>query len=69
LHFNGSLWFRWQLQNRDLLVLTQPCQQHDLAICKFQRIVMRGHLVPVDLPKDRCLVIDDFVAPSEQASR
>jgi len=51
LGFNGSLWFCRQLQNRGLLAPTQCCQQHDPAIRKFQRIVMRRNLVFVDLPK------------------
>jgi hypothetical protein len=54
LHFSGRIWFRWQLQNRDLLALTQPCQEHDLTIRKFQRIVKRGNPVLVDLSKNRC---------------
>ena len=54
--FNGSLWFRRQLQNSRLLALTQSCQERDPAIRKFQRIVMRRDLVFVDLPKDRCLM-------------
>jgi hypothetical protein len=60
---NESLWFRWQLKNRSLLTLTQRCQQHDLPIRKFQRIVVRDDLVFVDLPKDRCLVLDYTVVP------
>jgi hypothetical protein len=34
-----------------LLTLTQECQGHDLAVRKFQRIVMGRHPVFVDLPK------------------
>jgi hypothetical protein len=69
LGFNGSLWFRRQLQNRCLLAFTQACQQHDTAIRKFQRIVMRRNLVFVDLPKDRGLMRDYFIAPGYQARR
>ena len=69
LSFNGGLWFRRQLQNRGLLTLTQRCQEHDPAIRKFQRIVMRCNLVFVDLPKDRCPVLDHFTTPANQASR
>jgi hypothetical protein len=60
---NESLWFRWQLKNRSVLTLTQRCQQHDLPIRKFQRIVVRDDLVFVDLPKDRCLALDHIVVP------
>jgi len=58
LSFNGSLWFCRQLQNSRLLALTQCCQERDPAIRKFQCIVMRRDLVFVDLPKDRCLMVD-----------
>jgi hypothetical protein len=58
LGFNDSLWFCRQLQNRRLLTPTQSCQQHNPAIRKFQRIVMRCDLVFVDLPKDRGLMLD-----------
>jgi hypothetical protein len=66
LSFNGSLWFRRQLQNGRLLALKQSCQERDPAIRKFQRIVMRRNLLLVDLPEDRCLVLDYFIAPSYQ---
>jgi hypothetical protein len=46
-----------------LLTLTQACQEHDLAVGKFQRIVMSDGPVFVDLPKDRCLVLDYIVVP------
>jgi hypothetical protein len=69
LSFNSGLWLRWQLQNRGLLALTQCCQEHNPAIWKFQRIVMRRNLILVDLPKDRCLMLDHFTAPGNQASR
>jgi hypothetical protein len=69
LGFNGSLWFRRQLQNSRLLAFTQACQQHDLAIRKFQRIVMHRNFVFVDLPKDRGLMRDYFIAPGYQARR
>jgi hypothetical protein len=69
LSFNGSLWFCRQLQNSRLLALTQCCQERDPAIRKFQCIVMRLDLVFVDLPKDRCLMVDYFIAPSYQARR
>jgi hypothetical protein len=60
---NDSLWRRWQLKNGSLLTLTQRCQQHDLPIRKFQRIVVRDEFVFVDLAKDRCLVLDYLVVP------
>jgi hypothetical protein len=69
LSFNGSLWFCRQLQNGCLLAFTQACQQHDPAIRKFQRIVMRCDLVFIDLPKDRSLMLDYFIAPRYQARR
>ena len=63
LSFNSSLWLRRQLQNRRLLASKQSCKKHDPAIGKFQRIVMHRDLVLVDLPKDRCLMLDYFIAP------
>jgi hypothetical protein len=63
LSFNVSLWFCWQLQNGRLLALTQSCQERDPAIWKFQGIMMRRDLIFVDLPKDRCLMVDCFIAP------
>src|SRR5262249_52271180 len=64
-----SLGFCRQLQNGRLLALTQCCQERDPAIRKFQRIVMRHDLVFVDLPKDRCLMVDYFIAPNYQTRR
>ena len=55
-NLNGSPWLRRQLKNRSLLIFTQTCQEHDLVIRKFQRIVMSGEPVFVDLPKNRRLV-------------
>jgi hypothetical protein len=69
LSFNGSLWFCRQLQNGRLLALRQRCQEREPAIGKFQRIVMRRDPVFVDLPKDRCLMVDYFIAPTHQAHR
>ena len=67
LSFNGSLWFCRQLQNSRLLALTQCCQERDPAIRKFQCVVMRYDLVFVDLPKDRCLMLDYLIAPGPKA--
>jgi hypothetical protein len=69
LSFKGSLRLCRQLQNGRLLAVTQSCQERDPAIGKFQRIVMRRDLVFVDLPKDRCLVLDYLIAPGDQARR
>jgi len=41
------------LKNRNLLTFTQRCQEHNLAVRKFQRIVMRRDLFSIDLSKDR----------------
>jgi hypothetical protein len=59
----GSLGLCRLLKNRRLLTLIQECQEHDPAIRKFQRIVMRRDLVLVNLPKDRCPMLDHFIAP------
>jgi hypothetical protein len=68
LGLNGSLWLRWQLQNRGLLALTQRRQQHDLAIGKFQGVVMSSDLFFVNLPKDRRLMIERTIVPWPQSS-
>jgi hypothetical protein len=57
------------LKNRSVLTLAQQRQEDDLAVWKFQRIVMGGDLFFVDLPKDCRLVIDYFIAPRQQTSR
>jgi hypothetical protein len=46
-----------------LLTFAQESQKHDLAVGKFQRIVMSDDPVFVDLPKDRCLVLDYIIVP------
>src|SRR5262249_17393089 len=69
LSLSGSLWLRWQLQNRGLLALTECCQQHDPTIRKLQCVVMHRNLLFVNLPKDRRLVLDHFTAPRYQAGR
>jgi hypothetical protein len=38
--FNRGLWLGRQLKNRSLLTLAENRQQHDLAVRKFDRIVM-----------------------------
>ncbi len=60
--FHGGLWLRRQLKNCGLLTLTQRRQEHDLAIGKFQGVVMSSNLFFVDLPKDCCFVIYHFVS-------
>jgi len=67
LRFNGSLWFRWQLQNRGSLALTQRCQEHDPAVRKFQRIVMCRNPVFGDLPNDCRRVFDHPIVPRPQS--
>jgi hypothetical protein len=66
---NRSPWLRWQLENCSFLTFSQTCQEHDLAVWKFQRIVMGPDLVFVDLPKDRRLILDcTAVVPRPQSS-
>jgi hypothetical protein len=68
LGFNGSFWFRRQLKNRRLLTLIQCGQENDLAVRKFQSVVMGRDLVFVDLPKGRRLMLDCTVVPRPQSS-
>jgi hypothetical protein len=67
--FRAGLWFGRQLENRSLLTLTQRRQEHDLAIRKFQGVVMSSNFFFVNLPKDRCFVIYHSVSPNEQSGR
>jgi hypothetical protein len=53
------------LQNRSVLAFIQECQEHDLAVRKLQTIVMRHHRFLIDLPKDRGVVLDYFIPPTE----
>src|ERR1700730_17870233 len=51
-------WPRRQLKHRCFLTLAQQRQQYSAPVRKFERIVMRGQLVLVDLAKDGRLVVD-----------
>jgi hypothetical protein len=66
--FSG-LWLDRQLKHSRLLSLTEERQEYDLPIRKLQCIVMSDDSVFVDLPKDRRLMVDYFVAPGYQARR
>jgi hypothetical protein len=61
LNFNGRPWLRWQLKNGRLLTFFQISEEHDVTVGEFQRIVMGGDLVFIDLPKDRCLMLDGMM--------
>src|SRR5262249_54175691 len=56
-----------QLQNRGLLAFFQERQKNDLAIRKFQRVVMVRLLVLIDLAKNRGLVVDHALTPRPHA--
>jgi hypothetical protein len=51
-----------------LLTLAQERQEDDLAVRKFQGIVMNVGLFFVDVPKDRRLMRDCTVVPRPQSS-
>jgi hypothetical protein len=55
------------LKNRSLLTLAQERQEDDLAVRKFEGIVMGSDLVFIDLPKDRGFVLDRPVVPRPQS--
>jgi hypothetical protein len=55
-----------QLQDYRLLAFHQVRQEHHIAIRKFQRVVMNGGAVYIDLPEDRGFVGDDILAPRPQ---
>jgi hypothetical protein len=68
-YFNRGNGLRRKLEHRCFLTFKQVGQQHDLALRKFQRIVMCSRVVLVDLPKDRGGVIEGTRFPTEQAVR
>ena len=62
-------WLRRQLQHCCRLTLAQVRQHHGPPIRKFDRIVMCGRLLLVDLSKDCRPVADGLRLPPQQASR
>ena len=62
-------WLCRQLKHCCRLTLAQERQQHGPPIWKFERIVMRGRLVLVDLSKDCRPVADVLRLLPQQASR
>jgi len=65
IHLSRGRWPRRQLQDCCGLIFVQVRQQHGPAIRKFERIVMGGGLVFVDLAKDGGLVVDCPRPPPE----
>src|SRR5260370_32164809 len=66
---NRSAWLRRQLKNCSLLAFSHTCQEHDLTVRKFQRIMVSGDLLFIDLPKDRRLVLDHLIPPTQHTDR
>src|SRR5271156_3412612 len=58
-----------QLQHGCRLAFAEKCQQYGAPIRKFERVVMRGQLLLVDLTEDGSLMIDRFCFPTEQTGR
>src|SRR6202050_5826181 len=58
IHLSRGRWLRRWLQYCCGLIFVQVRQQHGAAIRKFERIVMDGGLVLVNLAKDGRLVVD-----------
>ena len=65
MSFNGSLWFRRQLQNGRLLALLEECQKDDLPVREFQGVVMDRWPILVDLAKYRRAVPDNALNPGK----
>jgi hypothetical protein len=55
-----------ELEHRCFLPFDHVCQQHDLPIWKFKRIMMTSRIVLIDLPKDGRRVIDHVCIPAKQ---
>ena len=51
-----------------MLTFCQGCQQNDLAVWEFQRVVMAPRIVWVDLPEDRGLVAADLLLHGQRLS-
>jgi hypothetical protein len=69
LCFFGALRLSRQLQNRRLLVFPKHRQQHDPAIRKFQRIMVRGYFLLINLPEDGSPLIDCAASPDDIHAR
>jgi hypothetical protein len=59
--------FGGQLQNACCLTFTQQGQKHDAPIGKFERVVVGGRLVLVNLSKDGRPMADSLCLPAQQA--
>ena len=64
-----SRWLHRQLKNCSFLTFSHRVQERDLAVWKFQRIMMSRDLFLVDLPKDRRLVPDHLISPAKDTNR
>jgi hypothetical protein len=62
-------WLRWELKHGCRLTLAQERQQHDSPIRKFERIVMSGQPLLIDLSKDGRLVVNPPRLPPEETSQ
>jgi hypothetical protein len=51
------------------LAFSQTSQEHDLAIWKFQRIVVGSEPFFIDLPKDRRFVFDHLIRTTQYTNR
>jgi hypothetical protein len=65
ISLSRSRWLRRQLKHCRRLTLAKVRQQHGPPIGKFERIVMCGKLVPVNLSKDCSLVVYCLRLPPE----
>src|SRR5258707_2134266 len=58
-----------KLEHCCFLTFEQVSEEHDLAVWKFQSIVMCSRVVLVDLPEDSSRVINCSRLPAEQTAR
>jgi hypothetical protein len=65
MRFGRGRWLRRELKHGCRLTLAQERQQHSSPIRKFERIVMGGQSLLVDLSKDRRLVADRLGLPPD----
>ena len=65
LNLDFSRWLHRQLKNCSFLTFLYTVQERDLAVWKFQRIMMSRDPFLVDLPKDRRLMSDHLISPTK----
>jgi hypothetical protein len=59
-------WVSRKLEHCCFLTRNQVSQQHNLTVRKFERVMMCVPDIVLDLPEDRCGVVDGLTFPAEE---